>query len=400
MNPQAHDDFRAGRRARATLGAYSLSNLLRGAARLDPHGPAVSGPLRRNSAITQARFTYRELDREADCAARRLMARGLAPGERVLVIGGADPACLIALLGAARAGLAVVMSHAGRGARDLAVIAAMSEAAALIGAGDFPGLDFTGRLFEAAAHAAGVRLVALYGAAPTDGAIALDAPEAEGEAPEAELPADCGAFISVDSARGSFALVPHQTAALAAAALDLTARIEADGAAPVLSLLAPLSFAGLSAGPIAAIVSGSPLRLCGLFGAQSFLAAADTAPAPHLIAPDALGPALAEAGLLEPKQLASLTLLTRHQSGPALRGAREPAPLADCTVPLFDLIALAEAAVLTRRRSGDPLAPETIAHYIDVDGEIVLACETRAASGGGLDVRGLAVEDGDGWRSM
>ena len=172
------------------------------------------------------------------------------------------------------------------------------------------------------------------------------------------------------------------------------------GAAPILSLLAPLSFAGLSAGPIAAIVSGSPLRLCGLFRAQSFLAAADTAPAPHLIAPDALGPALAEAGLLEPKQLASLTLLTRHQSGPALRGAREPAPLHDCAVPLFDLIALAEAAVLTRRRSGDPLAPETIAHYIDVDGEIVLACETRAASGGGLDVRGLAVEDGDGWRSL
>ena len=57
--------------------------------------------------------------------------------------------------------------------------------------------------------------------------------------------------------------------------------------------------------------------------------------------------------------------------------------------------------MLTRRRhAGDPLAPEAIAHYIETEGEIALACETRAAPGGGLEMRGLCVAEGADWRTV
>ena len=96
-----------GARARQTLGSYSLDNLLRGAARLDPHGRALHGPVWRDGADTMTQFTFRALDETIDAVARRLICLGLLPGTRILFVGGANPASLITLIAALRAGYAL-----------------------------------------------------------------------------------------------------------------------------------------------------------------------------------------------------------------------------------------------------------------------------------------------------
>jgi fatty-acyl-CoA synthase len=80
----------------------------------------------------ERQWTYAELDLAADRVARRLLARGLAPGDRVAAYGRNSDGYLIAWLGCARAGLIHVPTNYALTAGELEYIVAQSGASALL----------------------------------------------------------------------------------------------------------------------------------------------------------------------------------------------------------------------------------------------------------------------------
>src|SRR5207248_3794310 len=80
----------------------------------------------------ERRWTYTELHLAADRVARRLLALGLLPGDRVAAYGRNSDGYLIAWLGCARAGLVHVPTNYALNAAELEYIVAQSGAAALL----------------------------------------------------------------------------------------------------------------------------------------------------------------------------------------------------------------------------------------------------------------------------
>jgi hypothetical protein len=117
--------------------------------------------------------------------------------------------------------------------------------------------------------------------------------------------------------------------ALVAAALELLSRAKIGMRDPILSTLAPVSFAGLAAGPYAALLAGCALHLHGPFDAAAFLATFETRAPTHLVAPVALAEALAADGPLGLNAISSLML-----AGAVTRR------VANGDVPVIDLHAL------------------------------------------------------------
>ncbi|GHE08042.1 acyl-CoA synthetase [Streptomyces alanosinicus] len=99
------------------------------------HGSTVDGVLRRSARRTPARlaveygerhWTYEELDDAVSRAASVLLARGLAPGDRVAAFGHNSDAYLIAFLACARAGLVHVPVNQNLTGDDLAYLVGQS----------------------------------------------------------------------------------------------------------------------------------------------------------------------------------------------------------------------------------------------------------------------------------
>ena len=107
-------------------------------------------------------------------------------------------------------------------------------------------------------------------------------------------------------------MVVHRQQTLVAAALDLVTRARIGMRLPIVATIAPVTFAGLVAGPVAALLAGAPLLLHGPFAAAGFTALLERAGPAHLVAPAAMLPALRRAGLLDAETLASLILVSRR----------------------------------------------------------------------------------------
>jgi hypothetical protein len=183
-------------------------------------------------------------------------------------------------------------------------------------------------------------------------------------------------------------IVHHKQRTLVAAALDLVTRARIGMRLPIVTTIAPASFAGLCAGPVAALLAGAPLLLHGPFQSAEFSTLLRRWAPAHLVSPATLLGALNGARLVGPQTLASLILVSRH---PDLASAVvDASDDAGETVPIIDLFAIGErAAVPEPRENGRSLLAEP--HYITLEEGNILAVGRGADSA----LEGAAVTDGE-----
>ncbi|MCG5432536.1 AMP-binding protein [Mycobacterium sp. MYCO198283] len=149
-----------------------LDSLLRGAADRWPDKPAVVDPA--------ARYTFAELDASADRIGAALAARGIAPGDRMLLQLPNSCAFALAFFGMLRAGVVPVMCLPGHRAAELGHFAAVSGAVGMMIADVAGGFDYRDMARELVAAHPALRHVLVDGDpgpfAPWSALAATDAP--------------------------------------------------------------------------------------------------------------------------------------------------------------------------------------------------------------------------------
>ncbi len=362
------------------LAGFDLDALTRGGARLRPDRVAMSDS-------SGAALSFAALDARADEMAGRLVDVGLAPGETLMIVGGASVSTCVALIAAMRAGLDAALAPPHPSAALLGSFAARAGARAIAAQNAHGELTLVDDVFEAAARAQDVRLVCGLGPGQFDGAVDLSSTCAD--PPSSALrPAASPHVGRIATFASGGGVVSHRQRALVAAALDLAARARVGMTQPLLSTIGPASFAGLVAGPFLSLLSGAPLHLHGPFESAFFLAEVQALAPAHIVAPGALCGSMAEGGLLRPGLIASLMLLDRTQEA---RGAL--APLGDTRgVPVIDLHAFGEYALIAEPRGPDgrPLPAAREPHMIDI-GDIKMLAVKRREGAGPLAFEGEAV---------
>lgn len=375
-------------RTRDPLAGFDLDSLLSGGARVRPQRIALSdGALDAPSALT-----FADLDAFVSRTAAAWQAMGVQEGERVLIVTGARVAPLIAMLGALRAGLDAAVLPDGCDSNALAHAAQAIGAVALCAEPE-PGAHAFAKLLEAGFNTETVRVLAGLGA------------EADGIAPLDKIVQGCAPFNSAPGLRKGEIITfddeglpcVHSQRTLAAAALDFITRAAILARSPSLSTLAPARFAGLVAGPLAALVSGAPLVLHGPFNAAALVNLVDALGPSHLIAPGALLEPLSRSGLLDGPHLASVTLLERCATE-ARNEAHQRPMLPDRSRPLrgpnlIDLLAIGEQAAIAqaRPRDGAPAPIGGAPHALSLDGASIVAIDFHRMPNAHIALSGAAV---------
>ena len=102
---------------------------------------------------TSPRFTFAELEREANTIARGLIAAGVAPGERVVVWSTNVPEWVVLQFALAKIGAILVTANTALRARDIDYLIRQSEAATVVTIAGFRDVDYVGALREIGADA-------------------------------------------------------------------------------------------------------------------------------------------------------------------------------------------------------------------------------------------------------
>jgi hypothetical protein len=361
---------------------FSLDTLISGAARLRPDGLVFADRISPWPLGIAAAYVGALARILADC--------GLRPGERIVLVGGAEVSVAIAAIAALRGGFVPALAPVNLDPAALAAYATAIDAAAIAGPATYDDLVPIDICLTVAASVPSIRLVANFGAGEHDGTVDLgvgamlryaaqhpDFGVERGKRVVAEPPP----IMTYDRRRGG--PVQHRQATLIAAGLDFVARARIGRVTPILSTLPPVSAAGFVAGPCAALLSGAPLYLHGPFSEEDFLAARNQAESAHLILPAAVAGDFA--GIFD--GLASVVLLSR------LRGDAHyhvpPALAAPC--PVIDLYAVDETSVIAEpRRHDTPVPPAFEPHYIGFEDSRILTVE-KASAGDALAFTGAAV---------
>ena len=340
---------------------YSLDILVSGAARLRPETVAFA------DRTTTCPFGI--VAARVAALARLFADYGLRPGECLLLAGGAEVSLVIGLIAALRGGFEPALAPLDLNEAELAAYAGAVNAAALIGPTAYGELDPIEAYFATAATAPSVRLLATLGPGEVDGAVDLSAacvlryaathPD---DGLERGKPAPAPPRITTFD-RARLKPVRHEQTTLMAAGLDFVARAKIGRGTPILSTLPPTSFAGLAAGPFAALLSGATLYLHGPFAADDFLKTRDRAGHAHLVVPAAIAPDLAGAAILP--GLASMVPVSRLSSD---AGFTSPPSFAS-PCPVVDLYAIDEAAAVPEpRRGARPAQPASEPHFVGTRG--------------------------------
>ena len=292
--------------------------------------------------------TARAFSARVDRLVEQISQCGLKPGERILLVTGANLRSLAVLFAALRAGLEPALVPCGLGPVELAAYARVADAVALAGPTHYGALALGDAYLSAAALSETIRLVATLGPATVDGAADFSSSvRAAVSVPgPTRLDVEAAVIVTFEGPAAAPAAVAHRQTSLFAAALALIDQARINPTKPILSTIVPASLAGLVAGPFAALIGASGLVLHGPFESRAFLAAYDAAPDAHLVAPAEVGPLLRNAAMGTGHT--SLILLSRFASP---TGFVLPAAL-DCERSVVDLYAFGETAVLARRRDG------------------------------------------------
>lgn len=308
----------------------------------DDDGPSTAADLARRVCLLAALFR----------------AAALVPGERVLILAGAQTAAFVALVAALRAGLEPALAPCGIGPIEIAAHAQAAAAVALVGPARYGALELGESYLSAAAIAESVRMVATQGPEPVDGAADVSFARLDGmreSAPDEALVPDAAHETAViatfQGAPTGPVLITHRQATLFADALSLVEQARINPSKRIISTLPPASLAGLVAGPFAALIGASSLVLHGPFDAVRFLAACDVERGFHLVAPGAIGPMFVDKALAA--DLTSLILVSRF-AGPTTFVL--PPPVA-CERPIVDVYAFGEDTLLAQRRTDGQAHP-------------------------------------------
>ena len=342
------------------LASCELDTLVRGVVRLrgdrDAIGDTTGGDARP--------LCFAELDRRISALAGLWRDLGLKPGDCVLVAGGAVATSVIALLAALRAGLDIALAPLHLSTEEMLDFAHDTAAVALAAETAYGGLAPAEELLCVAAQAPLVRLVCSLGPGRVDGAVAAD-PERLAASARPEVITPTGEARILTRAHDGEVVI-HRQRTLVAAALDLVTRARIGMRLPIITTIAPVTFAGLAAGPVAALLAGAPLLLHGPFASAGFAALLQRAGPAHLVAPAALLPALQRAGLAHAATRASLILVTRRDDASAPAAGDMPDDLAGDPAqasayaacmskppPIVDLLAIGETAAVAELRGHD-----------------------------------------------
>ncbi len=303
--------------------------------------------------------TAADLERRTRTLARHFHDAGLARGERVMVVVGAQTDALVAIIGCLRAGLEPALVPCSLGAVDFAAHARAAFASAIVGPSRYGTLDLGDEYLSAAALTDAIRLVATSGPQPIDGAIEISATSLDalsrreswhGESKQAPPP-----IVTFQGPPGMPQPIAHRQALLLADGLSLVEQARINPSKRIISTLSPATRAGLVAGPFAAFIGASSLVFHGPFETGRFLAACDEEPGFHLVMPAATGPAFSEQALAG--DLTSLILVSRYPNA----GAFTLPPTIACERPIVDLYAFAEDTLLAQRRvDGEARPPSRI----------------------------------------
>lgn len=364
------------------LDAFTIDALIRGSARLRPDRAALSHS--GEGATENPPASFGALAQKTDALAASLAACGLRRGEKMLVLGAAEPATVLTLLAGLRLGLdvaALPLGGAQNRAEEAALLFAPQAVVAPARCGD---IAPAAHLFRLAGAAPSIRFVGLHGG-DEDGAVRLDD---DGFDP-APVTLGQGGGALVTFSEGARGLIAHRHAesVLVAAGLDLMAMAQIGVEAPILCPVSPTRFAGFVAGPILSLLSGAELRLHAPFDLGGFRRAMADRPV-HALVPSRWTEAIAA----EARRGAGLATLL------PLCPAGEPPHLADPPCPVCDLHAIGEIALAALPRdNGRPAALEGVYHVLPIDSGHIVALESRQA-GGPMEWRGAAVSGGEDWR--
>jgi acyl-CoA synthetase (AMP-forming)/AMP-acid ligase II len=327
------------------LAIYGFDALAAGAAAHWPQALALAD----HPAHGGQRLSFFELDQAIGACLARLRDFDFAPGERALLLCAPGVQAVVALGALVAAGLTPVAAPPHLAADALTEAAIAAQAALILAPTRFSGLDLEERLLAAAARAPSVRLIGALTPELFDGAEDFS-PQALALGLVARAP--CAYALNENAQIGAYAdgglhFMPQGR--LFVRALEFARLTRGDGAAPVLSLVSCGGFAGLVAGPLAALIAGAPLHLLAPFEAARFLATLDALGPARLVAPGALMPFLARAGLATSGALSSLTLLLR---------AGEPLPegILKAACPIVALVVDGDDLTIAplNRRAGAP----------------------------------------------
>lgn len=360
---------------------YSLDTLITGAARLRPEGLAFtdrSGPWPLGIVAAHVAALARIL---ADC--------GLRPGERILLVGGAEVSVAIAAIAALRGGFVPALAPVDLDPAALSAYAVGIGAAAIAGPATYGDLVPLDTCLAVAASVPSMRLVGNFGPGELDGTVALGlgamlqyaAQHPDFSVERGKRLAEPPPVITYD--RRNARAVEHKQATLIAAGLDFVARARIGRVTPILSTLPPVSAAGFIAGPCASLLSGAPLYLHGPFAEEDFLAARNQADAAHLVLP--VGVASDFVGIFD--GLASVVLVSRLNGD----APYQPPPTLAAPCPTIDLYAIDETSVIAEpRRHGAPMPPAFEPHFIGFEDSRILTVE-KASDNAPLAFTGVAV---------
>ena len=280
-----------------------------------------------------------------------LRSFGFAPGERVLVVAGAQTAAFVALVAVLRAGLQPALAPCDLGPIDLAAHIRASGAVALIGPSRYGALQLGETYLSAAAVADSIRMIANQGPDPVDGAIdvsfaALDSlPSLPSALDRAGHPVEPPSIATFQAPRSTPTMIEHRQAVLFADALSLVEQAHINPSKRLMSTLPLATLAGLVGGPFAALIGASSLVLHGPFDATRFLGHCDAeAGGYHLVVPSATGALFANRALAV--NLVSLVLVSRF-ADPAAFALPEAS---GSDRPVVDVYAFGEESVLAQRR--------------------------------------------------
>lgn len=301
------------------LSQFGFDALVAGAARPRPGALALVD----HHDGTRDEISYADLYQRVGAFVARLRDAGLTPGERALICCPAGAQSFVAATAVAAAGLEPVLAPTPlpMTRRALQSAAGALKPAALFGPARFCGLGCEEALLSLAFETPSIRLLGSLGG-PLDGAAdfsrdMLQAPRAARARLAEDWSDEKRARIgALDECGAAFFA---SQGALLAAALDLVRLTRAVGEAPVLSLCAPSSLAGLVAGPLAALLAGARLHFLAPVDSTRLLDMLDALAPVRLVAPALLLPDLASAGLLTNGALLSVVALRR--------GATDSAPL-------------------------------------------------------------------------
>lgn len=372
------------------LAPYTLDALLQGAAKLRPHAVALVDGAGQS-------WTFTALAQDVETLAAHLAQIGLMSDETVIVLGSAQSCVVTALLAGLMAQVHVALVPPNIPPGQLTQLALQLNASAILCADAYDGMAGADAAFEAAARAECVRIVATLGADRHDGAVDL-APSALKRLTLGTRPPNPARIITLRRHEGAVHPVFHQQRTLVAGSLDLIARAHLTAATPVISTVAPLTYAGLAAGPLAMLLCGATLVLHGPFSSSRLMEQIADYPNARLLVPAALLAGLERSNVLRNGALGGLLALSRWQKDAA--DFSPPRAVASAN-PIVDLHAFAESALVAEPRGSDGRARAILdpPHSIDISGILMLATGASADANDALGFFGAAVtrdEDDNG----